>query len=68
VCVCAHHPVSAAHTQRGTMTLSVAQASEHLRKLAASAGEGWRPRQVTICGGGNGAHVSAAFLASQGIR
>ncbi|KAG5183184.1 NAD/NADP octopine/nopaline dehydrogenase [Tribonema minus] len=49
------------------MTLSVAQAAESIKALKASV-EGWRPRQVTICGGGNGAHVSAAFLASLGIR
>ncbi|CAM9247333.1 unnamed protein product [Sphacelaria rigidula] len=49
------------------MTLSVAQASAEQDRLLA-AREGWKPLQVTICGGGNGAHVSAGFMASRGIR
>ena len=49
------------------MTLSVSQADAMMRGLHAKLEE-WMPRQVTICGGGNGAHVSAGFMASQGIR
>ena len=49
------------------MTLSVAQASAEQERLSASR-DGWKPLQVTICGGGNGAHVAAGFLASRGIR
>ncbi|CAM9401305.1 unnamed protein product [Phaeothamnion confervicola] len=49
------------------MTLSVAQADAMLQKLSNSL-ERWTPQQVVVCGGGNGAHVSAGFLASRGIR
>lgn len=49
------------------MTLSVATSSAEMQRLDA-AREGWKPVQVTICGGGNGAHVAAGFLASRGIR
>ncbi|CBN79046.1 possible NAD/NADP octopine/nopaline dehydrogenase [Ectocarpus siliculosus] len=49
------------------MTISVATSSAEMERLSA-AREGWRPIQATICGGGNGAHVAAGFLASRGIR
>ncbi|CAM9402274.1 unnamed protein product, partial [Hapterophycus canaliculatus] len=49
------------------MTLSVATSSAEMQRLDA-AREGWKPVQVTVCGGGNGAHVTAGFLASRGIR
>lgn len=49
------------------MTLSVADSSAEVERLNASR-DGWKPIQVTICGGGNGAHVAAGFLASRGIR
>lgn len=49
------------------MTLSVADSTAEIEGLSASR-EGWKPIQVTICGGGNGAHVAAGFLASRGIR
>ncbi|CAN0080738.1 unnamed protein product [Ectocarpus sp. 8 AP-2014] len=49
------------------MTISVATSSAEMERLSA-AREGWRPIQATICGGGNGAHVAAGFLASCGIR
>nr|CCA22839.1 conserved hypothetical protein [Albugo laibachii Nc14] len=47
------------------MTLSVESARESVRSLQQS--ESYRGL-VTICGGGNGAHVAAGFLASKGIR
>ena len=55
------------------MTLSVAQAEEtlkrHLEGVGAGAvGKGLLPRQVTICGGGNGAHVTAGYLGWKGVR
>ena len=49
------------------MTLSVATSNAEMERLSASR-DGWKPLQVTICGGGNGAHVAAGFLASRGIR
>lgn len=49
------------------MTLSVATSRAEMERLGASR-DGWQPIQVTICGGGNGAHVAAGFLASHGIR
>lgn len=49
------------------MTLSVATSNAEMERLSASR-DGWKPIQVTICGGGNGAHVAAGFLASRGIR
>jgi opine dehydrogenase len=48
------------------MTLSVAtaraQINEHLREKSTTLGT------VTICGGGNGAHVAAGYLASKGYQ
>ncbi|CAM9483320.1 unnamed protein product [Choristocarpus tenellus] len=49
------------------MTLSVAQAYAEQERLQESQGR-YRPTQVTICGGGNGAHVASGFMASLGIR
>lgn len=47
------------------MTLSVATARAELqRQLPSAAAVG----TVTICGGGNGAHVAAGYLAAKGIR
>lgn len=48
------------------MTLSVATARAQLEKQLPSAGA--IVGTVTICGGGNGAHVAAAYLASKGMR
>jgi len=56
------------------MTLSVAQADQILKQQLGERpglslqGTSKLPRQITICGGGNGAHVSAGYLASKGIR
>lgn len=55
------------------MTLSTAQADQILKQrvLERSGAPGVGPalpRQVTVCGGGNGAHVCAGFLAWRGIR
>jgi len=49
------------------MTLSVAQASKEIAALKEQSNR-FKPYQVTVCGGGNGAHVASGFLASQGIR
>lgn len=54
-------------SNKNFMTLSVAQASAEQERLGVGSDD-WKPRQVTICGGGNGAHVAAGFLASRGIR
>ncbi|RLN96080.1 hypothetical protein BBJ28_00005058 [Nothophytophthora sp. Chile5] len=48
------------------MTLSVATARAELQKRVPSAAAS--VGVVTICGGGNGAHVAAAYLASNGVR
>ncbi len=47
------------------------QTRQFLKRSLADA-EGGRgkglPRQVTICGGGNGAHVTAGYLGWKGIK
>lgn len=48
------------------MTLSVATARAELKQRVPSTAAG--VGVVTICGGGNGAHVAAAYLASNGVR
>ncbi|OWZ02762.1 hypothetical protein PHMEG_00025617 [Phytophthora megakarya] len=48
------------------MTLSVATARNELKQRVPSALAS--VGVVTICGGGNGAHVAAAYLASNGVR
>ncbi|KAH7481717.1 Tauropine dehydrogenase [Phytophthora ramorum] len=48
------------------MTLSVATARAELKQRVPSAAAA--VGVVTICGGGNGAHVAAAYLASNGVR
>ncbi|KAM3577292.1 hypothetical protein VYU27_000724 [Nannochloropsis oceanica] len=56
------------------MTLSVAQADKMLKqqmeeRIRAPGGSSPRlPRQVTVCGGGNGAHVCAGYFAWKGIK
>ncbi|KAF1329785.1 Octopine dehydrogenase, partial [Globisporangium splendens] len=49
------------------MTLSVATARAHLEKQLPKAAGSSVIGTVTICGGGNGAHVAAAYLASKGV-
>ena len=54
------------------MTLSVAEADRVLQSALASKpvslGSGSLPRQVTVCGGGNGAHVCAGYFGWKGIK
>lgn len=51
------------------MTLSVATARAQLEKqLSSPSSASATIGTVTICGGGNGAHVAAAYLASKGVR
>ncbi|GMF21880.1 unnamed protein product [Phytophthora lilii] len=50
------------------MTLSVATARAELAQRVPSAAAAAAVGVVTICGGGNGAHVAAAYLASNGVR
>ena len=50
------------------MTLSVAQAEQTLKRHLGDSGPEGLPRQVTICGGGNGAHVTAGYLGWKGVR
>jgi opine dehydrogenase len=47
------------------MTLSVATARAQLKQQQL---DGRALGTVTICGGGNGAHVAAGYLASKGVR
>lgn len=48
------------------MTLSVATARAQLERRVPSASA--KVGTVAICGGGNGAHVAAAYLAHKGVR
>lgn len=50
------------------MTLSVASARAQLERHVPAAADKAAVGTVAICGGGNGAHVAAAYLASQGVR
>jgi hypothetical protein len=53
----------------GGMTLSVAQAEAVLKQhLSDAERASLLPKQVTICGGGNGAHVCAGYLGWKGIK
>jgi len=49
------------------MTLSRARANEMMQKFRGDS-DSWRPRQITVCGGGNSAHVSAGYFAWKGFR
>mmetsp|Transcript_18861 Transcript_18861/g.24307 ORF Transcript_18861/g.24307 Transcript_18861/m.24307 type:complete len:438 (-) Transcript_18861:281-1594(-) len=49
------------------MTLSRARANDLLKKIQSNA-DSWSPQQVTVCGGGNSAHVAAGYFAFKGFR